>query len=91
MNRPEGMLAQRLAAAVRVVVLELPEVDFLDVPGLQLLTQTHLRAQDRGIELRMVAANHEAVHALQVAELGAALPCHATTADALASVEPGPT
>lgn len=81
--RFEEVLAPRLLAAVRVVVLDLSAVEFLGVSGLQLLSQSHLRARDRGLALRVVATGHEVPRALRVAGLDVVLSCHATVADAL--------
>ncbi|MDR7301774.1 STAS domain-containing protein [Haloactinomyces albus] len=81
----EEVLAPRLVAAVRMVVLDLSEVSFLGVPALQLLTRAHLRAREHGIELRLVATEHEVARALRIAKLDAVLSWYATTTGALAA------
>lgn len=81
----EEMLAPQLVAALRTVVIDLSEVEFLGVCGLQLLSQSHLRARDRGIALRVVATSHEIVHALHVGGLNPLLGSYPTVAEALAA------
>ncbi len=67
--RLEEALAPRLQTALHRIVIDLSNVEFLGVTGLQLLNQSRLRADDRGIALCVVATNHAVLRALQVAEL----------------------
>lgn len=68
-ERFDEALWPRLGAAVRVVTVDLSELEFLGVTGTQLLKQAHLRAQARGIALRIVATQHEVLRALRAGEL----------------------
>ena len=78
----EETLRHRLTSTVRIVVVDLTGLDFLAVTGLHLLHETLVRARSSGIDLRIAADGHEALHGLRVAGLGAV--CHPNAADALA-------
>lgn len=62
-------LGPRLVAAVQMIVVDLNAVEFLSIEGLELLNQARLRAQARGVVLRLVTTGHETRHALHVAGL----------------------
>lgn len=77
------VLWPRLSATVEALVVELTEVGFLGVTGLQLLHQAHLWVDERGVALGLVLAGGEPARAVHMAGLDVDLPCFATTEDAL--------
>lgn len=85
--RMEEMLFSRLEAAVRMVVLDLTGVEFLGVAALQLLGEAGARARERGVELALVATDHEVLRALHTAELHEALPVRASARAALSKLD----
>lgn len=81
------VLWPRLSATVEALVVELTEVGFLGVAGLQLLHQAHLWADERGLALGLVLAGGEPARAVHMAGLGVELPCFATTKHALRTLD----
>ncbi|WP_433868795.1 STAS domain-containing protein [Saccharopolyspora sp. CA-218241] len=82
-DRLQETVWPRLSASVRSVVVDLTAVGFLGIPGLQLLTQAHMRCQQRGIGLRLVVAGHEVAHALHISGIDALVDCYPTLVEAL--------
>lgn len=62
-------VAAWLVAPLRTVVLDLSEVDFLAVTGLERLDRAQRSAAEHGITLRLLATHPEVLRALHVAEL----------------------
>lgn len=58
-----------LVAPLRTVVVDLSDVDFLAVTGLERLDRAQRRATEQGIALRLLATHPEVLRALRVAEL----------------------
>ncbi|MBB5158647.1 STAS domain-containing protein [Saccharopolyspora phatthalungensis] len=83
--RYEEALLPRLSAAVRLVVVDLKQVHFLGVPGLELLHRARLLAEAQGVVLRLVADTGEVLRALDVAGLASQLDCFSTALPALAT------
>lgn len=81
------VLWPRLSAAVDTLVVELLEVGFLGVAGLQLLHQAHLWAHERGLALGLVLAGGEPTRAVHMAGLDAAVSCFSTTEHALRTLD----
>lgn len=77
----EELLLPRLRATARLVVVDLSEVRFLGVAGLEVLRRARLRALGNGSRLRVVTGGHAVSHALDRTGVGAQLSCH-TTRDA---------
>ncbi len=63
------ILWPRLDAEVSLLAVDLTTVGFLGVPGLRLLNLARLRAEARGITLRIVTVNPEVIRALRIAGL----------------------
>ncbi len=82
--RLDEMLASRLRTALRTVVLDLTDVDFLSVAGLHALNQARMQAVEHGITLRLLVAHHEVLRALEIAGLDGMR--SGTLADALRTV-----
>ena len=81
----EDVLWPRLAAFTGTIAIDLTEVAPLEVPGLQLLTQAHMRTQARGVELRVVVASEHVREGLRAAGLEVLLDIRPTVAAALAA------
>jgi anti-anti-sigma factor len=87
-TRFEEILLPRLSAAVGLVVVDLSAVDFLGVRGLELLHYAHLRANSRGLSLRVVVATHAVAHALRRVGLDTVLNCRPCVDSALTEYQP---
>lgn len=76
-----------LDRASRAVVIDLTNVEFLGSTGLSILVRAHRKARSRAIALRIVAATHAALRALQVSGLDTYLPLSRSVPDALSSID----
>ncbi|RCW45822.1 anti-anti-sigma factor [Halopolyspora algeriensis] len=79
----ERLLWPRLNSTVSALVLDLGEVTFLGLTGLELLANAHTYAAHRGIPLCAVNRNHAVDRALAAGGLTTVLPCFGTVTDAL--------
>lgn len=79
----KGVLAPRLDAVVDTVVLDLTQVSFLVVTGLDLLCRSQARATATGIDLRIVVTGREVVRPLRITGLDRLLTCYPTVASAV--------
>jgi anti-anti-sigma factor len=57
----ENATRAALHASPRELVVDLTDVDLIDDAGLTALMKTHLRSRRRGVPLKFVPAEHEAV------------------------------
>lgn len=76
-----------LDRAPRAVVIDLTNVEFLGSTGLSILVRAHRKARSRAIALRIVAATHAALRALQISGLDTYLPLSRSVPDALSSID----
>ncbi|GAB2649529.1 hypothetical protein GCM10027271_03990 [Saccharopolyspora gloriosae] len=81
----EEVLLPRLSATARLLVVDLSEVGFLGLAGLEVLRHARLRALSTGSRLRLVVRGHAVPHALDRTGVGAELSCHPTLDAACAS------
>lgn len=79
----QEVLWPRLSATVHTLVVDLTEVGFLGMAGLDLLHQARLWAHARGLALGLVLAGGEAERAVHMARLDKVLPCFPTTEHAV--------
>ncbi|CAM02002.1 anti-anti-sigma factor [Saccharopolyspora erythraea NRRL 2338] len=63
------VLRSRLSTPVRAIVVDLQDLTFLGVPGLDVLGQAHVHAAVHGQRLHLVADHPEVLRALRVAGL----------------------
>lgn len=79
----QELLATRLSSTVETLILELSQLSFIGVPGLELLSHTHRRAHSRGISLRLVTGPRCLHRGLIAAGLSTTLACYTSTEQAL--------
>ena len=72
-DRLEAALLAAEADAPRALVLDLREVSFFDSTGLQMVLDAHLRAEQAGRRLVVVAGHTEARRVFDLAEVSAEL------------------
>lgn len=84
------LFQQRLAGAIDLLVVDLSDVKFLSVSGLELLRNTFIRGQSRDIAVRLVAPGHAVRRALCVAGLEEDIECSDSLDRALSGVPAGP-
>lgn len=82
-ERLRDVLAPRLDAVVDTVVLDLTQLTFLAVTGLDLLCRARARAVAAGIDLRVVVAGREVARPLRITGLDRLLTCYPTVAAAV--------
>ncbi|WP_182543308.1 STAS domain-containing protein [Halosaccharopolyspora lacisalsi] len=71
----EQLLWPRLQTTLSALVVDLSEVTFLCLAGVELLAHAHAYAGHRGIAFGVVNSNHAVDRALTAGELQASLPC----------------
>lgn len=84
--RLHEVLATRLSSTAEAVVLDLSQLSFIGVSGLELLNQAHQRAGTRGTHLRLVTGARCLTRALLAAEMTETFSCYATLDRALAGL-----
>lgn len=70
------LVQQRLAGAIDVLVINLSDVEFLSVSGLELLRNSSTRGQAREIDVCLVAPGHAVRRALRVTGVEDDLECY---------------
>ncbi|SDK76502.1 anti-anti-sigma factor [Actinopolyspora mzabensis] len=85
-TRFREVLLPRLSATARLLVVDLGAVEFLSVPGLELLRYAHSQAFNRGMLLRLVVNTHAVRRAMWQTGLDTVLENHPTVASALEAV-----
>jgi anti-sigma B factor antagonist len=82
-ERLRDVLDPRLDTVVDTVVLDLSQLTFLAVTGLDLLCRSRARAVAAGIDLRVVVAGREVARPLRITGLDRLLTCYPTVAMAV--------
>lgn len=85
-QRLGGLLWPRLQTKLRALALEVQQLTFLGVDGLELLDSACTKAQNQGIALGLVGATRPVDRALAAAGLDTRLPCFSTLAEARATL-----
>lgn len=80
------VLAARLSSAAEALVLDLSQLSFIGVPGLELLDRTRRLASRRGITLRLVTGPRCLRRALTAAGMSETFACSTTPDKALAKI-----
>ena len=84
-----GLLWPRLQTKLAAIVIDLSNLTFLAVAGLELLSDAHAHAWHRGIALGIVNNTRTVEHALAAAGLADTLPTFADLREARAAMLPG--
>ena len=79
-------LANRLSSTAETLVLDLSQLSFIGVPGLELLSHTRQQAEHRGTELRLVTGPRCLTRALIAAGMTETFACYPTLKHALAGL-----
>lgn len=74
--RLQELVASRLSSTAETLVLDLSQLSFIGVAGLELLNHTRQRAASRGIELRLVTGPRCLHRALIAAEMTETWDCY---------------
>ncbi|ASU79974.1 anti-sigma factor antagonist [Actinopolyspora erythraea] len=88
--RLRELLASRLSSTVETMVLDLSELSFLGVAGLELLSQTHQRAAESAVSVRLVDGPVGVARALHAAGMSAMFPTYPTVVAANADLTGSP-
>lgn len=79
-------LGQAVGSGAPAVIVDLDQVSFLGSTGLRVLLTARDRANDSGVDLRLVGDQRVVLRPLQVSGLMPAFRVHATVPDAIAAL-----
>jgi anti-sigma B factor antagonist len=82
----EAELGQAVGSGAPAVIVNLDRVSFLGSTGLRVLLTARDRANDSGVDLRLVGDRRVVLRPLQVSGLMPAFQVHATVPDAIAAL-----
>jgi anti-sigma B factor antagonist len=82
----EAELGQAVGSGAPAVIVDLDRVSFLGSTGLRVLLTARDRANDSGVDLRLVGDQRVVLRPLQVSGLMPAFQVHATVPDAIAAL-----
>lgn len=85
-GRLQELVAPRLSSTVEFLVLDLSQLAFIGVAGLELLSHVHRRASHRGVQLRLVTGPRCLDRALLAAGMTETFACYPSRERALSGL-----